>query len=118
MSDDDDSGAVSYVLENIDAIDEIAIPCENNAEQSVDSLSQKFLNCFESDLYKIKEKLNEVQQNQKVLIESLSQEKEKVQKCSINDIETAMVQVNNYRLKLCRIKKTMILLKEHSSRLV
>ena len=80
-------------------------------------LSEKFLQLFEPDLKRITDKLNDVTQNQTVLIESLSQEKNKLSKCSaIDEIECAMTKINLYRSKLNTIKKTMAALKEHSNR--
>ena len=119
--------SVAYTLENVFEINE-RLPVapeatdptdesETKKKNTIESFSQKFLSYFEPDLRKINEKLREVQQNQNVLIESLSQEKEKLAKCAaVNEVETAMVQINHYRMKLCRIKVNMIALKEQSNR--
>ena len=135
MSESED--AIVYVLETAEEIDgQNALVLENPVanlvgndvppqvslagapkQEPVEAFSSKFLAYFEPDLKKINEKLSEVQQNQNVLIESLSQEKEKLGKCAaVNEVEAAMAEINQYRIKLCRIKKAMIALKEHSTR--
>ena len=83
----------------------------------ISSLSQNFVGFFKDDLKRIAEKLDDVQKNQNVLIESLNQEKDKMAvNADVEEIEAAMTQINHYRLKLGHIKKTMLALKENSYR--
>jgi len=119
--------AVVYTLENVEYFDDRLLPEQSpgqvsdeditEEERIIKSFSQKFLSYFESDLNNINEKLCDVQQNQNVLIESLSQEREKLAKCAVeSEVEKAMAQINHYRMKLCRIRSNMVALKEHSNR--
>uniref|UniRef100_H2Y9B0 Biogenesis of lysosome-related organelles complex 1 subunit 6 n=1 Tax=Ciona savignyi TaxID=51511 RepID=H2Y9B0_CIOSA len=81
-------------------------------------LSQHFFREFEPMLCETKAKLNDVKQNQTVLIESLEREKDKLKEISmINEIEEAMSTVHSYRMKLVKIKRSMGLLKEASTRI-
>lgn len=113
MEDNDVSESPS-VHETTSSRDEDPVSFKSEA-QALSSLSQTFVGSFENNAKMIKEKLDDVQKNQKVLIESLDQEKDKITKnTAVEEIEAAMLQINHYRNKVIRIKKTMTALKENS----
>lgn len=63
-------------------------------------------------------KLNEVDKSQKVMIDALQQENEKISQWNPNkEIETFMEEVKHYHRKLVGIKKTMIVLSERCNKM-
>ncbi|XP_002119717.2 biogenesis of lysosome-related organelles complex 1 subunit 6-like [Ciona intestinalis] len=81
-------------------------------------LSHHFFKEFEPMLKETKAKLTDIEQNQKVLIESLEREGEKLKENGdFVEIETAMSTVHSYRVKLNRLKRNMSYLKEATMRL-
>nr|XP_002119717.1 uncharacterized protein LOC100181388 [Ciona intestinalis] len=90
----------------------------NPVSSESEVLSHHFFKEFEPMLKETKAKLTDIEQNQKVLIESLEREGEKLKENGdFVEIESAMSTVHSYRVKLKRIKRNMSYLKEATMRL-
>ncbi|CAK8696077.1 unnamed protein product [Clavelina lepadiformis] len=90
----------------------------NYISVTTQTLASLFVSQFATSLNDTESKLNDIQQNQNVLIESLHQERQRLNDHNaVGEVESAMTHIHHYQMKLAKIKKDMSTLKEISQRL-